>query len=467
MTACSFKVTSGVEQKQEEMEAPNIGRFAQKGMSYNVLPESDEIQNNPHQGWMIHYYDNSSYKYGAKLGPDMLEDFPGLNIIYLRLAWSHFESEEGKFNWDLFDKQIERWTAAGKRIALRVTSCETLEDQFFATPEWVKDAGAKGQYYKEKYWEPDYDDPVFLEKLENFIAAFAAKYDGQPFIEFVDMGSYGVWGEWHTSGSTKRTWPAEVQIKHIDLYKKYFKNTQLLMLYGADEKAVRYALENCGTGLRNDSIGGVSEYLDFGGFYRQELFEEYYLKNPICLELCHGWYFADYDNWDDGLMLQKGVERLHASWITCHDWPREWLNENKELAGKLARRIGYQLYLNAVVFPESAGQAETITIQFNFENRGVAPLYQKYPLALSFINIDTGFEIRQVHSSFSISKVLPDTVSINNLKWLVPENMPSGKYNLSIGLVKSASDLTAAINLCNSCKNDFGYYDLGEVEILT
>ena len=55
---------------------------------------------NPGMGWVLHFYDNSLSNYGTKLAPsDTVDDFPGLSVVYLRLAWSYLEPEEGKFDW--------------------------------------------------------------------------------------------------------------------------------------------------------------------------------------------------------------------------------------------------------------------------------------------------------------------------------------------------------------------------------
>lgn len=55
----------------------------------------------------------------------------------------------------------------------------------YAAPLWVQKAGAKGQVvsmWDTESWIPVWDDPVFREKLGNFYAAFAAKYDGKPWL---------------------------------------------------------------------------------------------------------------------------------------------------------------------------------------------------------------------------------------------------------------------------------------------
>ncbi len=203
---------------------PEEGRGTYKNRTFFNLErywDSTRVCNNPHKGWCIHYYDNGIKEYGNRLAPDdSLPGFPGLNDIYLRLAWSYLEPEEGVYNWLLIDSIINRWVGWGHTISFRITCKET--EIVYATPEWVRKAGAKGKFIEHpdldlKAWAPDYDDPVFLEKLENFHKAFAARYDGKPWVEYIDIGSIGEWGEGHTAYSGWNDIPVEVVKKHIDI----------------------------------------------------------------------------------------------------------------------------------------------------------------------------------------------------------------------------------------------------------
>ena len=72
--------------------------------------DTGEAPANPGMGWAFHYYDNSLSQYGGRLDPsDTLEDFPGLSVIYLRLAWAYVEPEEGRFSWAVVDSPAQRW----------------------------------------------------------------------------------------------------------------------------------------------------------------------------------------------------------------------------------------------------------------------------------------------------------------------------------------------------------------------
>jgi hypothetical protein len=157
---------------------------------------------NPGMGWVLHHYDNIAFNYGGKLEPsDTVDDFPGVTTVYLRIAWSHLEPEVGRFVWSVLDTPAQRWLDKGKHIALRFSCSESF--MRYATPQWVEKAGAKGFNFtvgkgvdpNGPFWEPDYDDPIFLEKLDHFLAALADRYDGNPEVAFIDVGSFGVWAK--------------------------------------------------------------------------------------------------------------------------------------------------------------------------------------------------------------------------------------------------------------------------------
>ena len=153
----------------------------------------------------------------------------------------------------------------------------------YATPQWVEKAGVKGYNFTPgkgvdpngPYWEPDYEDPVFLEKLDRFLAALADRYDGNPEVAFIDVGSFGVWGEGHTFASTKLPYSAETVRRHIDLHTKHFKKTLLAANddFASQDRGrgtIEYAARQ-GLTLRDDSIlvqGGRNAYFnaDFAAF---------------------------------------------------------------------------------------------------------------------------------------------------------------------------------------------------------
>jgi hypothetical protein len=199
-----------------------------------AMQDASRVLVNPHKGWYHHYPDNHIKKYEIAKDSDLVE-FPGMDHVYLRLAWGYLEPKEGQFDWPVIDRIIDKWTARGLGIAFRISCRETSSDrieQQFATPRWVMEAGAKGGHYlmgkatgPEGPWEPAYDDPIFLAKLDRFLEAFAARYDGKPWVRYIDIGSIGDWGEGHAWGGSRKECGLAVRKQHVDLHLKHFKRS--------------------------------------------------------------------------------------------------------------------------------------------------------------------------------------------------------------------------------------------------
>ena len=340
---------------------------------------------NPAMGWTLHFYSNVPSNYGSKLTPaDTLDDFPGLSTVYLRLPWAFLEPEEGKFNWAILDTPAQRWIAKGKRIALRLTCSENWMK--YATPEWVKNAGAKGAFYQfnkgrvenSNTWDPFYDDPVYLKKLDAFLEALARRYDGNPNVEFIDVGTYGMWGEGHTFMSSKQD-TIEIQKLHIDLHLKHFKKTLLCISddYAGHNKPGKnfpitdHALAH-GVTLRDDSILVQPPP---NSWYHAGMAQAFWPKFPVILEHEHYAGSRKKGAWSGDLLI-KAVEDYHASFMSIHGWPRDILSENRETIDKINQRIGYRLQPLEVTWPKTVeiGKA-SFKVKWTWANKGVAPCY--------------------------------------------------------------------------------------------
>lgn len=348
--------------------------------------DTGEALINPSMGWTLHFYSNLIENYGSRLEPsDTLDDWPGISVIYLRVPWSFLEPKEGEFNWSLFDTPAQRWIAKGKQIAIRVSCCESWLR--YATPKWVQDAGAKGVDFDEgkgptpggALWEPDYQDPVFLEKLENFLAAMARRYDGNPNVAFIDVGSFGMWGEAHTVFSSKLSPEKSLEIvkQHIDLHTKHFKKTLLAIsddAAGASKPgfhlpATDYALSQ-GVTLRDDSIL-VSMKVPW---YHADLAQAFWPKFPVILEHEHFGGVRHRKRWDGDTLLAS-VEAYRASYMSIHGWPREILAEWREPIDRINRRLGYRIQLQEISWPKEVRLGEPFIVKTKWANAGVAPCY--------------------------------------------------------------------------------------------
>lgn len=377
--------------------------------------DTDEALVNPGMGWTLHFYSNFIENYGSKLEPsDTVDDWPGLSVVYLRVPWSFLEPQEGQFNWSLLDTPAQRWIAKGKRIGLRISCSESWLR--YATPQWVQAAGAQGIDFEfgkgprpdGPLWDPEYLDPVFLEKLDHFLAALARRYDGNPNVAFLDLGSFGMWGEGHTGFSSRLNDEQTFAVvkRHLDLHVRHFPRTLLCIsddVAGSSKPgrhfpAMDYALSQ-GVTMRDDSILVQPPP---NSWYHAEMAEAFWPTLPVILEHEHFGSSKARGAWSGELLL-KSVEDYHASYMSIHWWPREELNENRDTVARINRRLGYRLQLREIQWPAEVPLGAPFTVATRWANAGVAPCYQSAFWTLTLkdaqggivsVNTDEAFDLR-------------------------------------------------------------------------
>jgi hypothetical protein len=360
-----------------------LAMAAQSGRIAVHPQDNGAILENPGMGWFFYNYDNNIRTYTVDLAPsDTVPDFQGVTVVYLRLAWSYLEPEEGQYNWSILDTPMQKWVQAGKKVAFRFTTSEGRPEEAggFATPKWVEKAGAKGHYLQNRkiapsgpVWEPDFNDPIFLAKLDNFLAAAAEHYDGNPNVAFIDVG-FGLWGEGHTVSSTEIPYDVETIRRHIDLYKKHFKKTLLVAnddfaIQGRGLEALGYARDQ-GLTLRDDSIlvqPGDEAY------YHAYLSYNFWPILPIILESEHYGASKQRGAWEDGHLFLQAIEDYHASYASVHWYPREFLAANRDLVHRISMRLGYRLELEEISWPDSVPAGGSMDVGYRWRDAGVAP----------------------------------------------------------------------------------------------
>lgn len=347
------------------------------------------IARNPHRGWYWHYFDNGTWRYPETAG-DWVSEFPFLETVFLRLPWCELEPQRGRFRWEILDRVIEPNLALGRTIAFNISCKET--DPYYprATPGWVEEAGARGRWIAGKEganWEPDYGDPVFLRHLRAFHEAMAARYDGKPWVEWVDISSYGDWGEGHTQASSKQDWPVRVIERHFQIYQDCYRHSPLqanddlvgsrLDRAGAEE--LRRAINDRGFQITDHSVGVdffVKEAYGPSSLRQAGWLREVSLRAPVVLEYEHYDTAVEQGNWRGGRIFEAAIEEARATYAGFHGFPRRWLRDNAELATNLGRRLGYWLHLLKVRPANSFQPGGLWTIEWSGENRGVAPVYR-------------------------------------------------------------------------------------------
>jgi len=443
---------------------------------------------NPHKGWYLHYFDNCIVKYLDHEHPDdYLEDFPCFNHIYLRLAWSYLEPEEGKFNWDIIDEVIERWTKRDRRVSFRISCKETGEEQAWATPEWVAKAGCKGEFTgvhggHAGCFEPDYGDPIFLEKFGNFMRAFGERYNGKPWLEFVDIGSFGEWGEGHTEGTSERTWPVEVMKEHIDLHTKNFPDTYVIYNYdmsavrrtydGTEEDLLDYAVRS-GCGIRADSAC-VSFYQDRYGLSSMHIpamFQPFIGVGPMDLEFGH--YNPKHfpDVWNHGYTGLAAVLETSATFAGFHGYARQFLGDHPHFSKEIGNLLGYWYFPVAAYLPGSVRAGQRSSLGITWENRGASPAYWRFPLYLKLTPV-VGGKPTYYHLWEADNRSWHPKAQYDDIYSFRPDaNLLPGEYIVSIGMFDPLEQREGLpgrpimLGLHGSLRDNEGYYRIDTLQI--
>ena len=466
-----------------------------------ALQDAARVLVNPHKGWYHHFPDNHPNKYLIARDADLLE-FPGMDHLYIRLAWSYLEPREGQFDWAVIDRIIEKWTAQGLGIAFRISCKETSTDrseQQYATPRWVKEAGAQGGHYRagqaagpEAPWEPVWDDPIFLAKLERFLAAFAARYDRQPWLRYVDIGSIGDWGEGHCWAGSRKDLSFAVRKQHVDLHLKYFKHAPLVIsddyVHALKDPAEGEVLHRhilaSGISYRDDSImvdGYFSGTSDRFTVRSPEYFADAYRLTPTVFELEHYGKVKQLGNWDvrpgsasakfgqgkTGPDFFRGaLELLHATYIGYHGDARQWLDDNPALTRELLNRCGYWLFPRSLELPATLTAGSVAPVRVTIDNRGVAPTYQPYELRVKLSGDRASWVgvVGRADKSW-----LPGAPIVVQNQPALPVDLKPGRYAVSLGLFDSDSasgkHRPVELALQAALRDREGYFRVAEIEV--
>jgi hypothetical protein len=410
-------------------------------------PDTGVALANPGMGFVFAFYDSSLETYGGKLAPsDTVDDFPGLSTVSLRLPWAVLEPEEGRFEWPLVDIPAQRFFARGRGVGLRFTASET--GLAYATPRWVERAGAKGYRFEPergitpsgRLWEPDFDDPVFLARLDRFLAAAAARYDGAPGIAFVDVGSFGARGDGDTSASTRRPYAMATVLRHIDLHRKHFQKTLLVANAGFAEggrgdEPLRYAREH-GLALRDDGLlAGTGP----PAYRHAALADGFWPERPMILETAPYGASKESGAWGDGSPLLQALEDYHASYLSVPWWPRELMEENEELLQRANRRLGYRLQLVEASWPGEVRAGSSFAVSARWRNAGAAPCLPGGHPAVTLKDALGGIVSVAVDPALDVARLpvgAPDKADAvaSSVLVLVPAGLDAGVYDVYVSV---------------------------------
>ena len=160
------------------------------------------------------------------------------------------------------------------------------------------------------------------------------------------------------------------------MHHKHFKNSLVAICddfagpeVAKDQALIDYAFK-LGMTLRDDSILVQPKER---AYFHAAMAGPFWPVQPVVLEHEHYGPSKSRGNWEDGRLLLKAVEEYHASYLSIHWWPHEFLEANRALIDQINLRLGYRVQLAAASWPKRIKLDEPVRFQTTWQNAGVAP----------------------------------------------------------------------------------------------
>lgn len=407
------------------------------------------------------------------------------DIAYYRLDWAEVNPEPGVYTFeDYFGPKFDFWvTQHHKRLAFRVMCQNMHSARDYVTPKWVFDAGVPGVPHTairgQAQTDPAFWNDQYLDLQCEFIAKLGEYLDGQPGLEFVDIGSIGEWGEMHLArwtpaqkadtGYSEAAYIAAYR-RCIDAYHAAFPQTLVFLNVGGQSHLTinDYAAIH-GVNFRQDGLKPDGASYDCGTW----LYGPYSRRGVICnFEFHSGYDEMLKKHWDVPTTIERGLS-APISYLNTNLFGGASLRNAPESARELlldaARRIGYRFVLSQLEVPEQVAmppeRPSRLALKANWRNDGVAPCYQSF--AVDWSLQDSNGRV------VATDRVYPPTPT--TLWWpgeeqqtvgllRLPAGTAPGDYTLSVRMLLPETGQVIALGITGQQPD--GSYRLGTVPVV-
>jgi hypothetical protein len=388
------------------------------------------------------------------------ENHPLTSIAYFRIYWKFVEPEEGKYNWKMLDTALRTARSRKQTLMLRVAPYGTTADN--DVPDWYRAmAGDESAKKMRDKWRTDPEDPRYAKFFGRMIRAAGARYDGHPDLESVDLSIVGAWGE--GAGSADLSQPAREAL--VDAYLEAFRKTPLKMLL-TDAKTNGYGISKADVGWRVDCLGDMGGFGNPNWSHMQDYYPQGIInfgmagawkKAPVSLEVC--WVMQHWmdKGWDVDYIIDQSL-KWHISSFNAKSSavPEAW----KPNVDRWLKKMGYRFVLRKFTYPASVRAQGKVPFTTWWENKGVAPCYKRFPLAIRLKNAERTEVFR---TAADIRTWLPGDIVYDDAIF-VPAGMPAGEYDIGVSILNPHTG-EPAIKLAITGIGADGWYDLGKIRV--
>jgi hypothetical protein len=233
-----------------------------------------------------------------------------------------------------------------------------------------------------------------------------------------------------------------------------------------DEKTNKYGLSQKPVGWRVDCLGdmggfGNPQWSHMQDYYPQGIInfgmQDAWKKAPVSLEVC--WVMQHWMNkgWDVDYIIDQSL-KWHISSFNAKSSPVPeawWPQVNRWL-----KKMGYRYVLRKFTYPPEVSPLGKLAFTTWWENKGVAPCYKRFPLALRL----KGARRSEVFiTAADIRQWLPGDAVYDDAVFL-PAGMPSGEYDLQVAIVDPQTS-EPKLKLAIAGVESDGWYTMGKLTV--
>jgi hypothetical protein len=201
------------------------------------------------------------------------------------------------------------------------------------------------------------------------------------------------------------------------------------------------------------------------GYYPQSIVrfgvKDAWKKAPVSLEVCGTFFWwKDKEHYTDKDVKYIFDQTLkwHISSFNAKSSPVPV--ELEPLVNDWIKKMGYRFVLRKFSCPQTVKRNGKLPYETWWENKGVAPCYKHFALAIRLINNKDSITWL---TDADIREWLPgDNIYDNSV--FIPENFAPGDYAVQVGIVDPLSG-QPKIQLAIEGKDESGWYALGKIKI--
>lgn len=468
-----------------------LGSFPPAASAATFYPaELNSPLNNPFKGWAPR----------AEGGPYAQSH----KLVYAGVTWKELEPTKGVYDWAGVESKFKfsYWRSQGVRIVLRLLLDSPSGTPHRDIPDWlyndmIASEGTAGIAYQDNTggmgagnntgFAPNYSSPTLISRHQTLINAIATRYYTQDApVAFVQIGSLGHWGEFHSwpyvgpnneQNYTGAFPPNSISNQYIQHYINAFQNKSdriSLMI----RRSVQLASAN-GLGMFNDMFGHQPSFDSSWGWYtgtQNGYWDDIGQQQPA---------YANF--WNNAVSAGEfygGASGLQASLTSgagFNETMRQtelskpsWLGPNSPASyavggayqanmDTLERRMGYHLVVKQVTHNASAQQGSSLSVALSVENKGVQHFPFNWPVELQ---IRSGSTVHARAVTGAQLKNWKTGTYAHTSSITVPSGLAAGSYTIALAILDPATN-APAVDFANTGRLADGSFPVSTLTVTT